>query len=92
MSSAPGKAACARRRVSVATGAPPWLTRRSVETSRGRASCSSASAASIVGTTSVAVTRSASTRSSAAAGSNWGSVTWQPPCHTVARTAIDPAA
>ena len=76
----------------MATGEPPWLSRRRLATSRGRASCSSASAASIVGTTSVAVTRWASMSSSAAAASNTGSITWHPPCHTVASTAIEPAA
>ena len=92
ISCAPGNASRARRSVSVATGAPPWLISASDDVSRGRARCSSQIAASIVGTTSVAVIRSASIRSSAAPGSNAGSTTWRPACQTVARTAIEPAA
>jgi hypothetical protein len=38
-----GEGGCARRRVSVALGAPPWLIMRSEPTSRGRAGCSSLS-------------------------------------------------
>jgi len=63
-----------------------------VDTSRGRATCSSVRAASIVGTTNVAVTPCRSIRSSPVAASNAGSTTWRPPFHTVARTATEPAA
>ena len=76
----------------MAIGEPPWPISGSDETSRGRASCSSEIAASIVGTTSVAVTPLALDEVERRAGSNAGSTTWRPPFHTVASTAIEPAA
>ncbi len=73
-------------------GEPPWHRYRKEDTSRGRAACSSFIAASMVGTATVWVTPSRSIRSRATAGSNAGSTTLRPVFHTVASTAIDPAA
>ena len=91
MSSAFGKATWARRSVSVALGEPPWVMYRRLVTSRGRASCSSFIAASMVGMRIVAVIRCWSIVSSARDGSNPGSMTCWPAFHTVASTAMVPA-
>ncbi len=89
---ASGNAAWVRRRSSTAAGELPCESQRSVETSRGRAACSPASASIIVGTTSVAVTPCARTRSSTPSGVNAGRTTCVPPAQMVARVPIVPAA
>ena len=91
-SSALGNASWVSRTTSVAIGEPPWATSRTLEVSRGRTRCSSAMAASMVGTPKVMLTRSRSIRSRAAPGSNVGSMTCRPPVQSVARMPFEPAA
>jgi hypothetical protein len=77
----------ARRTSSGATGAPPSIDSRQLETSRGRAACSSSIRMSIVGTLSISVPRSASNSSSIRAGSKPAGSTCVPPVCSAPRVA-----
>ncbi len=90
--SAFGNAACARRSTSVAIGEPPCAIARMLSMLRGRASCSSAIAASIVGTAIVTVVPWRSIRSSARTALNVSSGICVPPVQMLASTPFDPAA
>ena len=87
-----GNACRPRRRTSIAIGEPPCEKSRRLLTSRGRASCSSTAAATIVGTPRVAVTPSRSTTSSISPGSNDGRMTCLAPTNIVCSTDTEPAA
>ena len=87
-----GTPARPRRRTSIAIGEPPCEKSRRLLTSRGRASCSSTAAATIVGTPSVAVTPSRSMTSSTSPGSNDGRMTCLAPTYNVCSTDTEPAA